>query len=177
MVKSVHYKRTVARVHRTPTPTALQVATITARKPCRHTEATCRALSTLLSAPLAATRGSGASSKMSSSVQHSPADEARRCRLLRHRTRTHKFRDVTECTCHVMGRAMRGAGSRTRVAIKAAATNGAKDARRSRALCTRCVLAVLAGDRRRLAVHAVLAREEPSSCRAKTATRRMSSCV
>ena len=70
--KSVHYKRTVARVRRTPTPTALQVATITARKPGRHTEATRRALSTLLSAPLAATRGSGASSKMSSSVQQSP---------------------------------------------------------------------------------------------------------
>ena len=31
-------------------------------------------------------------SKMSSGVQQSPADEARRCRLLRHRTRTHKFR-------------------------------------------------------------------------------------
>ena len=57
-----------------------------------------------------------------------------------------------------MGRAARGL---TIVAIKAAATNGAKDARRSRALCTRCVLAVLAGDRRRLlAVHAVLAREQ-----------------
>ena len=59
-----------------------------------------------------------------------------------------------------MGRAADRAASRTIVAVKAAATNGAKDARRSRALCTRCVLAVLAGDRRRLAVHAVLAREQ-----------------
>ena len=46
-----------------------------------------------------------------------------------------------------MGRAMRGAGSRTIVAVKAGAKNGAKDARRSRALCTRCVLAEKAGAR------------------------------
>ena len=81
--KSVHYKRTVARVRRTPTRqqeqrSNVQVGTITARKPGRHTEATRRALSTLLSAPLAATRGSGASSKTSSSVQQSPDEEARR---------------------------------------------------------------------------------------------------
>ena len=102
--KSVHYKRTVARVRRTPTPTALQVATITARKPCRHTEATRRALSTLLSAPLAGTRGSDASSKMSSSVQQPSCDEARRCRLLRHRTRMHKFRcHRKHVMCHRTG--------------------------------------------------------------------------
>ena len=53
-----------------------------------------------------------------------------------------------------MGRETRGAGSLTRVASKAAATNGAIDAHRSRALCTRCVLAVLAGARRETGAHA-----------------------
>ena len=43
---------------------------------------------------------------------------------------------------------MRGAGSLTRVALKAAATNGAIDAHTSCALCTRCVLAVMTGARR-----------------------------
>ena len=69
-----------------------QVAAITAGQLCGHTEAAQRTLSALRSAPPAATSDSGASSKMSSSVQQSPVDEARRCRLLRHRTRTHKFR-------------------------------------------------------------------------------------
>ena len=55
-----------------------------------------------------------------------------------------------------MGRAARGAGSLTIVALKAAATNGAIGAHRSRALCTRCVLAVLApaGARRETGAHA-----------------------
>ena len=91
-----------------------------------------------------------ASSKMSSGVQHAAAaklpgssmyapaaHESSACEIRRQRN-----------ACHVMGRAMRGAGSLTRVALKAAATNGAIDAHTSCALCTRCVLAVMTGARR-----------------------------
>ena len=90
---------------------------------------------------------------MSSSVQQSPDDEARRCRLLRHMTRAHEIQ-TSPHACHAMGRAARGAAILTIVALKAAATNGAIGAHRSRALCMRCVLAVLAGARREMVAHA-----------------------
>ena len=91
-IGSVHDKRADARVRPYSTPTVLSVATVTARQICRHAEATQRVLSALVSAPPAATCSSGASSKMSSSVQQSPTDEARRCRLLRRMTRAHEIR-------------------------------------------------------------------------------------
>ena len=90
--RTVHYKRTVARVRHSPTPTALQVAMSTASPTVRHTAAARHALSALLISTSAATCGSGASSTMSGSVQQLPKDEARRCVLLQHTTRAHEFR-------------------------------------------------------------------------------------
>ena len=56
------------------------------------TQAARRALSALLSTPLAATHGTGASSEMSSTVQQPPNIEARRCMLLRRMSRAHEIR-------------------------------------------------------------------------------------
>ena len=53
-----------------------------------------------------------------------------------------------------MGRATRGADSRTRVAVQAAATNGAKDARRSRALHVRFLLSLFPGVSHKTGAHA-----------------------
>ena len=53
-----------------------------------------------------------------------------------------------------MGRAARGAGSLTRVALKAAATNGALDAHRSRALCTYFSFPLLSFSLRETGAHA-----------------------
>ena len=74
---------------RSPTPAALQVAMSPQR--ARNAPHRGRAARALGAAP-AATRGSGASRLMSGSVQQLPADEARRCRLLRHTTRAQKVR-------------------------------------------------------------------------------------
>ena len=87
--RSIHDKRRVARVRRSPTPAALQVAMSPQR--ARNAPHRGRAARALGAAP-AATRGSGASRLMSGSVQQLPADEARRCRLLRHTTRAQKVR-------------------------------------------------------------------------------------
>ena len=64
----------------------------TARQPRWHRQAARRALSALLSTPLAATHGTGASSEISRSVQQPPNIEARRCMLLRCMSRAHEIR-------------------------------------------------------------------------------------
>ena len=89
---ALHDTRRVTRVRRSCTPAALPVTRCTARQPRWHRQAARRALSALLSTPLAATHGTGASSEISRSVQQPPNIEARRCMLLRCMSRAHEIR-------------------------------------------------------------------------------------
>ena len=89
---ALHDTRRVTRVRRSCTPAALPVTMCTARQPRWHRQAARRALSALLSTPLAATHGTGASSEISRSVQQPPNIEARRCMLLRCMSRAHEIR-------------------------------------------------------------------------------------